>query len=135
MQRRIEMREWQRKLRERLPALSGPDFVARHVRPLLEEQVPEAECKVDLVRSWPTGRMTLRYAFDNGITVYGKVYTSELGRASYAALHRMWGNGFGPLSADQVPEPLGFCVEENLLLMRAARGAALDTLLLREPIE
>jgi aminoglycoside phosphotransferase (APT) family kinase protein len=133
---RIERREEQRKrLRERLPALSSPDFVARHIRPLFKEQVPEAACQVDLVRSWPTGRMTVRYAFDNGVTAYGKVYTSELGRASYAALQRLWSNGFGPGSADQVPEPLGFCVEENLLLMRAARGVALDTLLVREPIE
>ncbi|PYV41764.1 MAG: hypothetical protein DMG09_03940 [Acidobacteria bacterium] len=34
-----------------------------------------------------------------------------------------------------MPEPLGFCAEEKLLLMRAARGAPLKALLLREPIE
>jgi hypothetical protein len=34
-----------------------------------------------------------------------------------------------------MPEPLGFCAEENLLLMRAARGRSLAALLLQEPIE
>jgi aminoglycoside phosphotransferase (APT) family kinase protein len=132
IERRKEQREW---LRERLPALSSPEFVAGHIRPLLKERVPEAECKVDLVRSWATGRMTMRYTFDNGVTVYGKVYTSELGPASYTALQRLWDDGFGPGSADQVPEPLGFCLDENLVLMREARGAALKLLLLREPID
>jgi aminoglycoside phosphotransferase (APT) family kinase protein len=136
MQSRIERREEQRQqLRERLPVLSSPEFVARHVRSLFKERGPEAHSKVDLVWSWLTGRMTLRYAFDDGVTAYGKVYTDALGPRSFATLQRLWGNGFGPESADRVPEPLGFCVEENLVLMSAAHGVPLDALLLEQPIE
>src|SRR5919197_6408371 len=107
---RIEQREEQRKrLRERLPVLSSPDFVARHVRPLLKDVGPDARCKVDLARSWPTGRMTVRYAFDDGVTAFGKVCTGTLGPAGYSALQRLWLDGFGRGSAARVPEPLGFC--------------------------
>src|SRR5881396_2300073 len=123
MQTRGERLEGMRKgFEERVPALARPGFVARHVRSLLKEQAPEAGCKVDLVHSEGTGRMTLRYAFDDGVTVYGKVYTDGLGMASYSLLRQLWENGFGPGSAERVPEPLGFCAEERLLLMRAARG-------------
>jgi aminoglycoside phosphotransferase (APT) family kinase protein len=136
MQSRIERREQQRKqLRERVPSLSCPEFVARHVRSLFEERDRDTDCKVDLVWSTLTGRMTLRYAFDDGVTAYGKVYTDGSGPSRYATLERLWGNGFGPHSADRVPEPLGFCVEENLVLMRAARGAPLNALLIEQPIE
>src|SRR5439155_23995990 len=128
-------RERAKQLERRVPALARLDFVARHVRSLLKERAPEAGCKVDLVHNWGTGRMTLRYGFDDGVTVYGKVYTDGLGPASYSLLRQLWGNGFGPGSAERVPEPLGFCAEENLLLMRAARGAPLAALLLQEPIE
>jgi len=136
VQSRIEWREEQRRrLRERVPALSSSEFVARHVRSLLKERGSEAGCKVDLVWSRPTGRMTLRYVFDDGVTIYGKVYTDGLGLASYSTLQQLWGHGFGFGSPDRVPEPLGFCAEENLVLIGAARGAALDALLLHEPIE
>src|SRR5947207_11369323 len=115
-------------LERRIPALARPDFVARHVRSLLKDRAPDAGCRVELVHSEGTGRMTLRYAFDDGVTVYGKVYTDGRGPASYSLLRRLWGNGFGPGSAERVPEPLGFCAEENLLLMRAAPGPPLPAL-------
>jgi aminoglycoside phosphotransferase (APT) family kinase protein len=136
MQTRIEKHEEQRKrLRERLPVLSSSDFMARHVRPLLNETGPHASCNVEMVRNWAPTRMTVRYAFDNGVTAYGKVYTGKSGPAGYAALQRLWLDGFGPGSADRVPEPLGFCAEENLVLMRAAAGVPIDTLLLHEPLD
>ncbi len=136
MQDRIERREEQRKqLRERLPVLSSPAFLERHVRPLLNEAGADASCKVDLVWNWAPSRMTVRYAFDNGVTAYGKVYTGQQGLAGYSALQRLWMDGFGPGSADRVPEPLGFCAEENLVLMREAPGVPIGTLLLRDSLE
>ena len=136
MQTRGERLEGMRKgFEERVPALARPGFVARHVRSLLKERALGAGCKVEIVRGEGTGWTTLRYAFDDGVTVYGKVYTNGLGPATFSLLRRLWENGFGPGSAERVPEPLGFCAEEKLLLMRAARGAPLKALLLREPIE
>src|SRR5205809_290283 len=105
MQARDERnRESAKELERRVPALACPDFVARHVRSLLKEGAPEAGCKVELIHSKGTGRMTLRYGFDDGVTVYGKVYTDGLGPASYSLLRQLWGNGFGPGSAERVPE-------------------------------
>ena len=136
MQTRGERLEGMRKgFEERVPALARPGFVARHVRSLLKERALGAGCKVEIVRGEGTGWTTLRYAFDDGVTVYGKVYTNGLGPATFSLLRRLWENGFGPGSTERVPEPLGFCAEEKLLLMRAARGAPLKALLLREPIE
>ena len=136
MQSRAEICEEMRKrLQERVPGLTRPDFVARHVRPLLGDQAVETGCKVEIVWNEGTPRMTLRYAFDDGIVVYGKVYIDGFGPTSYSLLRRLWQNGFGAGSAQRVPEPLGFCAEENLLLMRAARGRPLAALLLQEPTD
>ena len=118
-----------------MPALGCPDFVARHVQRLLGNGALETGCKVEVVRNAGTPRMTLRYVFEDGVTVYGKVYTDGVGKASYSWLRGLWENGFGPESAQRVPEPLGFCADENLLLMRAARGRSLAALLLKEPID
>jgi aminoglycoside phosphotransferase (APT) family kinase protein len=124
-----------KRFQERVSALARPDFVAQHVRPLLGDQALEAGCKVDVARNQGVPRMTLRYTFDDDVTVFGKVYTGGVGQATYSLLRRLWENGFGPASAQRVPEPLGFCTEENLVLMRAARGRPLEALLLHEPIE
>jgi aminoglycoside phosphotransferase (APT) family kinase protein len=115
--------------------LACPEFVTRHVRPLLggRDRAPDAGYRVEVVRNGGTPRMTLRYVFDDGVIVYGKVSTDAVER--YSLLRRLWENGFGAGSTHRVPEPLGFCAEEDLLLMRAAGGACLATLLLREPIE
>src|SRR5437773_4313393 len=136
MQTRGERLEGMRKgFEERVPTLARPGFVARHVRSLLKERALGAGCKVEIVRGEGTGWTTLRYAFDDGVTVYGKVYTNGLGPATFSLLRRLWENGFGPGSAERVRKRLGFCAEEKLLLMRAARGAPLKAILLREPIE
>jgi aminoglycoside phosphotransferase (APT) family kinase protein len=122
-------------LEARVPALARPEFVARHIRPLLGDRASKAGCQVEIIRNGGTPRMTLRYAFGDDVTVYGKVYTDGGGPARYSVLRRLWENGFGPGSSLRVPEPLGFCAEENLLLMRAVRGRPLASLLLHEPIE
>jgi aminoglycoside phosphotransferase (APT) family kinase protein len=128
-------RETRRQFEERVPVLANPEFVARHVRPLLGNQPLPAGYKVEVVWNEGTPRMTLRYAFDDGVTVYGKVYADGLAPERYFLLRRLWENGFGAESAHRVAEPLGFCAEENLLLMRAARGRPLAALLLQDPIE
>ncbi len=136
MQARVE--KWE-KLRngfeERVPALACPEFVARQVGRLLGNGALKTGCKVEVVQNVGTPRMTLRYMFDEGATVYGKVYTDGAGQTSYSWLRGLWENGFGAGSALRVPEPLGFCAEENLLLMRAAPGAPLSARLRQKPIE
>jgi aminoglycoside phosphotransferase (APT) family kinase protein len=119
---------------ERLPALASPDFVARHVRSLLGDSVLEAGCQVEIVQNWGTPRMTVRYAFDDGVTVYGKVYTDGSEETHHRLLQQLWEDGFGAASALRVPEPLGLCAGANLSLMRAARGTPLTALLLEQPL-
>jgi aminoglycoside phosphotransferase (APT) family kinase protein len=136
MQTRSEIRkEMRRRFEEQVPALSRPDFVERAVRSLLRNPAPEGGCKVEVVSNVGTPRMTLRYVFDDGNTLYGKVFTDGVGLARYSFLRHLWENGFGPGSAERVPEPLGFSANENLLLMRAAPGRPLAVRLLQDPIE
>ena len=136
MQARAERREKLRNgFEERVPALACPEFVARQVGRLLGNGALKTGCKVEVVQNAGAPRMTLRYMFDEGATVYGKVYTDGAGQASYSWLRRLWENGFGAGSPLRVSEPLGFCAEENLLLTRAAPGAPLSARLRQKPIE
>lgn len=123
---RIERRNWAQQEKP----FADRDFVAGRVAP----QVPElaqgwnpADWKVDIVRSKSTERITLRYTFGRIATIYGKAYFDKwLGRAAHSSLAYLWQQGFAAGSGLEVPEPLGFIEEANLLIMRAAKGMPLD---------
>ena len=82
-----------------------------------------------MVQNAGTGRITVRYRFDDGTTVYGKLYTDELGPHSVAVIEQMWRNGFGPGDRYQVSEPLAYLPEYNLFLTRAVAGMPLMSLI------
>jgi aminoglycoside phosphotransferase (APT) family kinase protein len=107
-------------------------FVAKQIIPLVPEASHESgqpKWLSSVVRAKGTGRITLRYDFNNKSTIYAKVYTDALGLQSYTSLQTMWLDGFGRTAALRVPEPLGFIPDENFLLMRRAEGVPMAQLL------
>ncbi len=119
--------------------LADADFVARHVMP----RVPEAAAApadtpwtVDFVRAKATGRMTIRYSFAGAADIFGKAYyDASLGVQAHQWLQHLWNKGFDARSAHQVPEALAYIADENLLLMRAARGVPLSDLIAAGPLD
>lgn len=113
-------------MKERAGRFLDEAFVRSRVVPLLPELAGRApNWSGEVVRLKGTGRITLRYDFDGGATVYAKAYTDGLGQTSYGALKALWDGGFGSTSSWRVPEPLGFHDDENFMLMRAVEGVPL----------
>lgn len=141
VQKRAEKRaEKKASLLARTRSFSSEKFIARRVLPLVPEFAREkrgarARCSVEVVRAKGTGRLTLRYQFDDDVTLYAKVYTDELGPYSFQSLRALWEDGFGSSSEFHVPEPLGYHDEENFLLMRRAEGRPLAEMLAGGSVE
>jgi aminoglycoside phosphotransferase (APT) family kinase protein len=128
-ERRLERQNWKQR-QEGL--FADREFVARRVATLVPELTRDwdaAEWNVEIVRSKASDRVTLRYTLGCCAVIYGKLYFDQaLGRATHALLAHLWKQGFAAGSGVEVPEPLGFIEEANLLLMRRAEGTALNEL-------
>jgi aminoglycoside phosphotransferase (APT) family kinase protein len=88
-----------------------------------------AQFAASVVQNTGTGRLTLLYEFGADCGVVAKLYSDDLGQRSYAALQTLRSEGFGSDSRYQVPEPLGFLADHNLLLMRRMPGVAISAAL------
>ncbi len=139
---RVQLREEKKEfLMRRSGLFTSEDFVQRCVIPLLPQHRDNSIWRSEIVRAKGTGRLTLCYCFENGETVYAKVYTDALGRYSFGSLSDLWNDGFGRVSEFHVPEPLGFYDDVNFLVMRQVPGEPLATLLsksvdeIRPPIQ
>jgi len=100
------------------------DFIGQYIYPMLGAKSSNGvECEATVVQDTGTGRLTLRYYFGDGKTIYAKLYSDELGAHSYRVMKELWDRGFGYDSLYQVPEPLAFLPEHNLVLMRGVGGA------------
>jgi len=139
MAARAMMRQEKReRLQQRAKKFLSWDFIVRQLIPLAPEllqTIDQSDWTGEIVRSKGTGRLTMRYAFKNGVIIYAKAYTDDLGLSSYEALRYLWQNGFGRDRPHQVPEPLGFISEENFMSMRRADGAPLASMLTEKPTE
>jgi aminoglycoside phosphotransferase (APT) family kinase protein len=115
------------------------DFLTRFVVPAAygkEHSERSLECKTTVVQNTGTGRLTLRYDFESGQTLYAKLYTDELGAHSYGVMKSLWDNGFDRSSRFQVPEPLAFLPDHNFVLMRSVAGVPLaDSLNGKGPVD
>lgn len=130
---RVQMRMEKKDLLMRRASLfTTEDFIERRVVSLLPEvggKFRRGAWLSEIVRAKGTGRLTLRYQFEGGHTVYAKVYTDELGQYSFRSLSELWKDGFGHFSEFHVPEPLGFYGDENFLVMREVQGEPLAKML------
>lgn len=104
------------------------DFISTFVSPNLEpgqNVAKNLDCKTTVVQNTGTGRLTLRYDFEGGETLYAKLYTDALGAHSYHVMKELWDGGFNNNSRFQIPEPLAFLPEHNFVLMRGVAGKPL----------
>jgi hypothetical protein len=111
---------------------TATDFITRYVSPRLPGAAEAAQplaCEMTVAQDTGTGRLTLRYAFAQGDVIFAKLHTDALGAHSYQLQRALWESGFGPGAPYQVPEPLAFLPEHNLVLMRGAAGTPLGGLL------
>jgi aminoglycoside phosphotransferase (APT) family kinase protein len=114
---------------------SESDFITNYVTPRLAERPPDPlACEMTIAQDTGTGRLTLRYAFPHGETIFAKLYTDALGAHSYQLQRALWEAGFGEGRPYQVPEPLAFLPEHNLVLMRGVPGTPLGCLLESAPL-
>jgi aminoglycoside phosphotransferase (APT) family kinase protein len=133
--RALDRAEKKDQLLQRAARFLEQGFVTEQIIPLVPEvtgELSEPNWLSSIVRAKGTGRITLRYDFNNNSTIYAKAYTDGLGMHSYNALQSLWMDGFGPSAAMRVPEPLGFLPQEKFLLMRRAEGITLADLLFEE---
>src|SRR4051794_8605704 len=105
------------------------DFMTRRVASLVPDlsgRCNPIDGQAEIVRSKSNNRGTARYIFGS-VVVYGKFYfDNSLGRATHNSLTQLWKRGFAAGSGLEVPEPLGFIEEANLLVMRQADGIPLS---------
>ena len=134
--RRLDRQAWKQN-QEAL--FSDPEFVWGEVAPLVPELAREGnrpEWAVKIVRNKAAGRLTLRYTFGDLAPIHGKAYFDfPVAADAHRWLTDLWMQGFAPGSNLEVPEPLGFIPEANLVLMGTAEGASMDKRVASGPIE
>lgn len=79
------------------------------------------DCSTSVLQNTGTGRLTLRYTFGSTVVI-AKMFSDHLGWQSFETTVRLWNTGFNRESRYQVPEPIAFFPDVNLLLMRQVPG-------------
>lgn len=124
-------KEWKKIARSNLSHVTSDEFVRRVLYPLAYRRSAEStgppRCEAEVIRDIGTGRVTLRYLFEDGTSIYGKLYSDPLVAQHGFHVHtKLWEEGFGENSPYRVPEPLAYLPEHRLLLQRAAVGLPLE---------
>jgi Phosphotransferase enzyme family len=119
--------------------ITRPEFIERVVFPVACAQSARArlspDCHASIVQDRGTGRLTVSYRFGDDILVFGKLYSDELGPHSFQVLKGLWEEGLGEGALYQVTKPLLYMPENNFLLMSAATGTPLMSLIGQDSIE
>jgi hypothetical protein len=110
-------------LAQRALALTTSQFVQERIVPSLPAWGlnGQSDCSTAVLQNTGTGRLTLRYAFGPNVLI-AKMFSDHLGPQSFDTTVRLWNSGFNSESRYQVPEPIAFLPDVNLLLMRQAPG-------------
>jgi hypothetical protein len=110
-------------LAQRALALTTNEFVQQRIVPSLSAWGLNgyADCSTAVLQNTGTGRLTLRYAFGPNVVI-GKMFSDHLGSQSFETTVCLWNSGFNHDSRYQVPEPIAFFPDVNLLLMRQVPG-------------
>lgn len=120
-------------LGERIAEISRCDFIQQHLCRLLPESSgtsPDPDnFRASIIQNDGTGPATVEYRMAGSTRLFAKLYADESGAHAYEVLHNLWHGGFGRNQCYQVPEPLCFVAEYQLLLMREARGEPLASCL------
>lgn len=120
----------QAELAQRALALTTSVFVQDRIVPSLSSWGLKGytDCSTAVLQNTGTGRLTLRYAFGENVVI-GKMFSDHLGPQSFEITVRLWNSGFNRDSLYQVPEPIAFLPDVNLLLMRQVPGIAMTAAL------
>jgi hypothetical protein len=90
------------------------------------DKFPAANFTLTVHRRRTDGRMVAEYGFGERTRVFAKLYPHTREGARVHQIHdRLWSEGFGALSRNRVPEPLGYLEDVGVLLLRAAPGGCL----------
>lgn len=110
-------------LAQRALALTTNEFVQQRIVPCLSAWGLNRylDCSTTVLQNTGTGRLTLRYAFGPTVVI-AKMFSDHLGSQSFETTVRLWNSGFNRDSRYQVPEPIAFFPDVNLLLMRQVPG-------------
>lgn len=117
-------------LSERARALTTDEFVQQRIVPFLSRWGVDrcAGFSAAVLQNTGTGRLTLRYVFGPNVVI-AKMFSDHLGPCSFETTVRLWNSGFNCQSRYQVPEPIAYFHDVNLLLMRQAPGVPVATAL------
>jgi hypothetical protein len=119
--------------------MTRPEFIEHVVFPVACAQSARArlssDCHASIVQDRGTGRLTVSYRFGDDILVFGKLYSDELGPHSFQVLKGLWEEGLGEGALYQVTKPLLYMPENNFLLMSAAAGTPLMSLIGQDSVE
>ena len=117
-------------LRPRLLMATDPDFIERVVRPAVYDHYVSAgspsNCTASVCRDRGLGRATVQYDFEDGITVFGKIFTDGLGAHSHDVMEGLWADGFRTGQPYLVPHMLAYLPEHNYYLASGAEGTPLS---------
>lgn len=120
-------------LGERIAAISRRNFIQHYVCHVLPESQGTAPDSGDfqalVIQNDGTGPATVEFKISGSTRLFAKLYMDESGAHAYEVLHNLWHGGFDRNQGYQVPEPLCFVAEYQLLLMREARGETLASYL------
>jgi hypothetical protein len=110
-------------LAQRALALTTNEFVQQRIVPSLSSWGLNGytKCSTTVLQNTGTGRLTFRYAFGPNVVI-AKMFSDHLGPQSFETTVRLWNSGFNRDSLYQVPEPIAFLPDVNLLLMRQVPG-------------
>jgi Phosphotransferase enzyme family len=131
----MSMQQAQRReeLGERIAAISRWGFIQPYVCRVLPEAPGPSRAPDNfqalVVQNDGTGPATVEYRLADSTRLFAKLYADESGAHAYEVLHNLWCGGFDRRQCYQVPEPLCFVAEYQLLLMREARGETLASYL------
>jgi hypothetical protein len=127
----MSIQQAQRKetLGERIAAVSRRDFVQSYAGHLLPESRgtwldPDA-FQASVIQNDGTGPATVEFTVAGPTRLFAKLYMDDSGAHAYDVLQNLWHGGFDGNQSYQVPEPLCFVDEYQLLLMREASGETL----------
>lgn len=114
-------------LEQKAAELTTPAFVEMRILPVIRyaSNVRLAEYRSEIVQNTGTGRLTLRYDFGAENVFFAKLYIDDLGPRCHEVNCALWKKGFNTTAAYQVPQPISFFSDYNLLLMRGVPGTPL----------
>jgi Phosphotransferase enzyme family len=107
--------------------ITASEFIEMRILPLIRERANGhgSNCHSEIVQNTGTGRLTIRYDFGTGNVFFAKLYCDDLGPRCHEILSALWEMGFNSTGRHQVPEPVGFLADQNLILMRCVPGTPL----------